>query len=360
MIKFLDKLLSPKKEEKIINSEVIQKEFEAELHELMNKISINVESDSEIESLYEEIKNFNLDNLDLKEKIEKLKSLGLVNTPSVKIKEKELQEAIEEKQNLISEKKKEIEFLKSEKEMIKHYNLKYPSYKYIPKREFLNILEKYNLVMGEAFMYAKEIPDRAVNIISNFKDEIEDSEVGVKIVPDYSSSNYENKLEIKSVKHTKELRDWVANHNGYLNREGDRSEMLNRYDRQLNNYEFKLSKFKMVAPKDHFEVPKLNYEKLVRASWNLVKQFKDDEEVSICITKDGIITFDLTELNKGLGKIQRIKDPIALLCVNDFCRPIDGNYKNSFDYQHKFDGVIILDAWDEEANIPEIKNNLLN
>ena len=116
----------------------------------------------------------------------------------------------------------------------------------------------------------------------------------------------------------------------------------------------------MVAPKDHFEVPKLNYEKLVRASWNLVKQFKDDEEVSICITKDGIITFDLTELNKGLGKIQKIKDPIALLCVNDFCRPIDGNYKNSFDYQHKFDGVIILDAWDEEANIPEIKNNLLN
>ena len=168
MIKFLDKLLSPKKET-LINSEVIQKEFEVELHELMNKISINVESDSEIESLYEEVKNFNLDNLDLKEKIEKLKSLGLVNTPSVKIKEKELQEAIEEKQNLISEKKKEIEFLKSEKEMIKHYNLKYPSYKYIPKREFLNILEKYNLVMGEAFMYAREIPDRAVNIISNFK-----------------------------------------------------------------------------------------------------------------------------------------------------------------------------------------------
>ena len=113
MIKFLDKLLSPKKEEKVINSEVIQKEFEAELHELMNKISINVESDSEIEKLYEEIKNFNLDNLDLKEKIEKLKSLGLVNTPSVKIKEKELQEAVEEKQKLISEKKKEIEFLES-------------------------------------------------------------------------------------------------------------------------------------------------------------------------------------------------------------------------------------------------------
>ena len=90
------------------------------------------------------------------------------------------------------------------------------------------------------------------------------------------------------------------------------------------------------------------------------KEFKDDEEVSICVTKDGIITFDLTELNKGLGKIQRVKDPIALLCVNDFCRPIDGNYKNSFDYQHNFDGVIILDAWDEEANIPEIKNNLLN
>ena len=71
---------------------------------------------------------------------------------------------------------------------------------------------------------------------------------------------------------------------------------------------------------------------------------KDDEEVSICVTKDGIITFDLTELNEGLGKIQRVKDPIALLCVNDFCRPIDGNYKNSFDYQHNFDGVIILDA----------------
>lgn len=240
MIKFLDKLISPKKEERIINSEVIQKEFEAELHELMNKISINVESDSEIESLYEEVKNFNLDNLDLKEKIEKLKSLGLVNTPSVKIKEKELQEAIEEKQNLISEKKKEIEFLKSEKEMIKHYNLKYSSYKYIPKREFLNILEKYNLVMGEAFMYAKEIPDRAVNIISNFKQEIEDSEVVVKIVPDYSASNYENKLKIESVKHIKELRDFVANHNGYLDREGDRSEMLNMYDRQLNNYEFKI------------------------------------------------------------------------------------------------------------------------
>lgn len=358
MIKFLDKLLSPKKET-LINSEVIQKEFEAELHELMNKISINVESDSEIEKLYEEIKNFNLDNLDLKEKIEKLKSLGLVNTPSVKIKEKELQEAIEEKQNLISDKKKEIEFLKSEKEMIKHYNLKYPSYKYIPKREFLNILEKYNLVMGEAFMYAREIPDRAVNIISNFKQEIEDSEVVVSIVPDYSSFNYENKLKIESVKHLKELRDFTANREDFWALKG-RNEMLDMYDKQLNNYEFKLSKFKMVAPKDHFEVPKLNYEKLVRASWNLNKEFKDDEEVSICITKDGIITFDLTELNKGLGKIQKIKDPIALLCVNDFCRPSDGNYKNSFDYQHKFDGVIILDAWDEEANIPEIKNNLLN
>ena len=359
MIKFLDKLISPKKEERIINSEVIQKEFEAELHELMNKISINVESDSEIESLYEEVKNFNLDNLDLKEKIEKLKSLGLVNTPSVKIKEKELQEAIEEKQKLISEKKREIEFLKSEKKMIKHYNLKYPSYKYIPKREFLNILEKYNLVMGEAFMYVREIPDRAVNIISNFKDEIEDSEVVVSIVPNYRSSNYENKLEIKSVKHLKKLRDFTSNSGDFwaLKR---RNEMLEIYDKQLNNYEFKISKFKMVAPKDHFEVPKLNYEKLVRDSWNLKKEFKDDEEVSICITKDGIITFDLTELNKGLGKIQKIKDPIALLCVNDFCRPINGNYDNSYDYQHKFDGVIILDAWDEEANIPEIKNNLLN
>ena len=59
-------------------------------------------------------------------------------------------------------------------------------------------------------------------------------------------------------------------------------------------------------------------------------------------------------------KIQKIKYPIALLCVNDFCRTIDGNYNNSHDYQHKFDGVIILYAWDEEANIPEIKNNLLN
>lgn len=358
MIKFLENVFLTKKET-LINSEVIQKDFETELKELMDKISVSVGNNSEIEALYEEVKLFNLENLDLKEKIEKLKNLGLVNTPSVKVKEKELEEAVKDKHKSIEDKKAEIKSLEEEQEKIKHYALKYPSYKYIPKKEFLNILNKYNLVMGEAFMYSREIPDRAVNIVSSFKKEIEESEVVLNLAPDYGGRQFGCKFEVKSVSKIKELKDSVEN-GGYYDSNGyavRKQEMLKMYNDKLENFTYKLSKFKMVAPKDHFEVPKLKLRDVVRDTWNYIEE-KLETEVSICTTQDGIITFDLKELNKGLGEFRKVLDPIAVLCVNDFCNKSE--YDNSHDYQHVFDGVIILDAWDEEANIPEIKNNLLN
>lgn len=214
MIKFLENVFLTKKET-LINSEVIQKDFETELKELMDKISVSVGNNSEIEALYEEVKLFNLENLDLKEKIEKLKNLGLVNTPSVKVKEKELEEAVKDKHKSIEDKKAEIKYLEEEQKKIKHYALKYPSYKYIPKKEFLNILNKYNLVMVEAFMYSREIPDRAVNIVSSFKKEIEESEVVLNLAPDYGGRRFGCKFKVKSVSKIKELKDFVENSGCY-------------------------------------------------------------------------------------------------------------------------------------------------
>ena len=204
-------------------------------------------------------------------------------------------------------------------------------------------------------MYAREIPDRAVNIVSNFKKEIEDSEVVLNLAPNYEGKAFSCKFEVKSVSRLKESVDFVENN--YEKYSVHKQEMLKMYNDRLENFTYKLSKFKMVAPKDHFEVPKLKLRDVVRDTWNYDEK-KLEEDISICTTQDGIITFDLEELNKGLGEIKKVLDPIAVLCVNDFCNK--SKYDNSHDYQHMFDGVIILDAWDEEANIPEIKNNLLN
>lgn len=351
-----------------VNSKVIQKSFDEELAEIINSLELTGQRNQEIEELENKIKLFRLDNDELISSAEKLKEVGLINTPSVTQTLREFEHEISVKEGQIKQIKFDIEEKKKMNEMIAHYNLKFPGYKFIPKREFLKVLEKYNLVMGEASMYCKEIPTKAVNIIHGYKEYIKNGEKKNIIYFDHRGNG-----GVKSVERIIEKRDnMIASaekfENGtYKNYTGSLQESINfclkeakKYDDMLKKNVIKTSPLKMVAPKDHFTIPTIDLTE--GYSYSLVEKLThlDLSSISLCTMKDNIITFDFEKLGKGLGEIKKVLDPIALLAVNDFGYNDVVLENDLASAQHSFDGVIILDAWDEEANIPEIRNENLN
>lgn len=351
-----------------INSKVIQKSFDEELAEIINSLGLIGQRNQEIEDLENKIKLFRLDNDELISSAEKLKEVGLINIPSVTQTLREFEHEINVKEGQIKQIKFDIEEKKKMNEMIAHYNLKFPGYKFIPKKEFLKVLEKYNLVMGEASMYCKEIPTKAVNIIHGYKDYIKKGEKKNIICFDHRGNG-----EVKSIeKVIKERGDMMSSMENYKNESyrvytGSRQSMLDFCKREIEKYDnmikenlIKTSPLKMVAPKDHFTIPTIDLTE--GYSYSLIEKLShlNLSSVSLCTMKDNIITFDFEKLGKGLGEIRKVLDPIALLTVNDFGYNDVTLENNLASAQHSFDGVIILDAWDEEANIPEIKNENLN
>lgn len=351
-----------------INSKVIQKSFDEELKDIINSLELTGQRNQEIEDLENKIKLFRLDNNELISSAEKLKEVGLVNTPSVVQTLREFEHEISVKEGQIKQIKFDIEEKKKMNDMIAHYNLKFPGYKFIPKKEFLKVLEKYNLVMGEASMYCKEIPTKAVNIIHGYKDYIKKGEKKNVICFDHRGNG-----EVKSLEKVMEEREYMMSSmekykDGTFNTYGSsRQDMVDfckrdveKYDNMIKENLIKTSPLKMVAPKDHFTIPTINLTE--GYSYSLVEKLShlNLSSISLCTMKDNIITFDFEELGKGLGEIKKVLDPIALLTVNDFGYN-DVTLENDLaSAQHSFDGVIVLDAWDEEANIPEIKNENLN
>ena len=374
LFKKVEKEVVPVKElvatpDNIINSKVVQKSFDEELSEIINSLELTGKRNLEIEELEDRIKKFRLDNDELISSTNKLKEVGLINTPSVAQTLREFENEIHVKEGQIKQIKFDIKEKKKMNEMISHYNLKFPGYKFIPKKEFLKVLEKYNLVMGEASMYCKEIPKKAVDIVHGFRGYIKDNTVNFYWEGDirkvYTEDFLKNNLE-KVKKPWGEMDEWER-----------RTSML--FPMETSNYSVILEKgpnlsltpLKMVAPKDHFTIPTMDFSDYVRKSRRgsfafssqaeeYERVLEESKNINICKMDGNIITYDFSKAQKTLGEFKKVLDPIALLMVNDFGYNNVKKLNDVAEAQHSFDGVIILDAWDEEANIPEIKNENWN
>lgn len=162
-------------EVKIITSADIQKDITYSLEELLIEVNKPLERDERLGLLIQKKNFFEQQNQNLLNKIQNLEELGFINTPSVKLKKTEFEKEVflhEQEINLIQE---EIKYFENIKKLEKRYVLEYPSFKFVPERVMTKIMKKYNIFMGDVGLYSKEIPDKAIEIISNFKDIIKNS-----------------------------------------------------------------------------------------------------------------------------------------------------------------------------------------
>lgn len=103
---------------------------------------------------------------DLIDKCERLKKLGFINSKEVSEAQTEitrlrqLEKENEAKQDLI--------------EAIKHFNFKYPEYKFITEDSVKKICEKYNLVYGEIRKYVGNVPEENLTHMEKFHIDKED------------------------------------------------------------------------------------------------------------------------------------------------------------------------------------------
>ncbi len=311
-----------KKESPIIDSKYIQGEMDKEISSSTRDIQSRLKKD--IENLELKRKQFLKDNESIIEKSRKLDDLGFVQSPTLNLRKKELDtetKNIEKNIKTISDK------VKKNKQIIQHHNeyaIKYPSYKFIDKDSMVKVMKQYGLILGDVCMYAKEVPERALDIICRFEKEIKESETykfivcvykGIRLsvsLMRYETFSYNSKKELerflkeKTDKHMKEFKD------GYMD--------------TLIEGQHKVSKLKIVAPKSHFNVHTVRI---------------DGENIPVAdIDENNFLNIDVKKANKVLKNKRKVLDPIA-------CLKVEG-------------GFIILDAWDKEAEIPEVKNEILN
>lgn len=279
---------------------------------LLEQHEDNSSRDLEIEELKSKIKSFKKDNKVIYDKIEKLKAVGLTNTPSYTKTLLKLQE----EESFLKSKIRDIESLVKAANDVKNYKaeylLKYPSYTFISKKAMIDIMKKYNLVLGDAFLYSKEIPENSLNIISNFSEEIQKSNKTLYLCLKYSNRSYRYYYYFIDEKE--------------YNKCAPEDIIVHR--------KFTISKFKMIAPKSHFEIPTIKIPTDI--------MMDDGETYPVFeLNKDNIyVKSEFERLNKDIGKMQEVLDPIAVLEVPG--------------------GYIIMDAWDEEAKIPELNRQSLN
>ena len=303
-IKKIKEVKTDKKEVQVINSKIIQEDINKSFNEILKEFDLYKSKESTIEDLTLELESFRESNKTIYDKIEKLNQFGFTNTPS----SNKLKDELASKELEINTKIESIQIdIDSKKELenlIADYNIKYPGFKFIDKETMVSIMEKYQLILGDTSLYCKEIPDKALGLISSFS------------------------------KH-------ILNNNKCIYKVYSRSIMLSRYaslkignytpksDRYSYNDEVKTittSNLKMIAPNSHFKIPTL--------------EFENKEFPIYKLNKNRELELTVDEYNKAIQKANEVLDPIAVLEVKR--------------------GYIIIDAWDEEANIPEIQNGLLN
>ena len=299
-----------------ITSKDIQEDIDKTFAEVLKEFELSESKETTIESLHKQLDEFKALNKNIYNKISTMKSVGLINTPSSTRKLKELQAEENKVTMKIQELRQQIEKSDKIKELTEVYMSKFPGYKFVDRDTMFSIMKKYTLVMGEAFTYTREIPEKSVEIIGNFQSQIEESKEIVTITREDSSWRDTPRYEL-GIRAKRKYED----------------DRFNDGIHYWSSREYTISAFKMVAPENHFSIPVISVE---------ATRYNDAYEAPIMKLNDNNqLTFDVRDLQAAARNAQKeVLDPIATL-------EVEGGY-------------IIMDAWDKEAEIPEIKNPLLN
>ena len=315
------------KNEPLVNSEVIKRDINLSFEKILGQFEINLSKQSEIDNLKSKLESYKKDNSSIYIKIENLKAVGLINTPTAKMRLAQLEGDEKRIKNKVLAIEDSIKEAQNMKKIIAEYNLKYPGYKFVPRSVMVDIMKRYNLVMGEAFTYAKEIPDDSLSIISNFKVEIEKTKETYELISIYDSYYFERLPKVQKVDNTSEA-FWLREQSMYD------AGMRGPISKKIAQYE--LSNFKMVAPESHFSIPTMPK---IR-SYIDRSNFEEKDLPVFTLNNDRVFEFNNRALEKINKKNREVLDPIACLEVKQ--------------------GYIVMCAWDEEAEIPEIMNENLN
>lgn len=329
-----------------VNSEIVSKDFQTALEELLANNNITKEKVSDIDKLHEELRIFKENNFKLRSKIEKLEKLGFTNTPSAKVKLKEYNNKISKYENRINYIKLQIQKVEELEDLINKYALEYPGKKFIPTEVMYNILEKYELVLGPNMLYSKEIPEDALDEISKFSHKI----VGKYQLSINSKANFPSDILKRVEPTTIEQVRYYANrlfealqseskialpttldeliedpYKYYTASCSDEVHTLAKVKSTLN-LKCNVTNLVMIAPNSHFDIPTIEY--------------RGESFPSFVLDNYRCLKENTAELKKIQEKFREIDDPIAALEVKG--------------------GFIILKAWDKEADIPEIQNEVNN
>lgn len=306
-------------QKQIIDSAYIKKDMHLSFEEVLKEYGLTVQKQSKVEELQEQLKEFRQENIGIYDKIKKLQDLGFVNTPSVRIQLDKLHEHESKINEKINKVQNGIDSAKRIESLNREYMLKYPGYKFIDDNTMISIMRKYNLICGESFMYNREIPEEALNIISNFSKEIEESKTRVVL----ESTTWITGLLFRPMSVRYSIKEVSFDYQ-------KPKQSFDTLYRIENN--FYPSKLKMIAPESHFTVPTKKEENSLGKEINVPIMEIDEQTLSY--------RFTTQKLNEVVRERQEVLDPIASLKVEG--------------------GYIVLHAWDKEAEIPEIKNPLMN
>jgi len=314
------------KSEIIIDSKHIKKDIQESFEQILNQFDIDLSQESQIDELRDKIQSYRQANAEIYRKIEDLKSLGLVNTPSVRVQLERL-ESNEKTYNFrIKEIENKIENAKYNKDLVSKYSLKYPHYKFVSRGLMISIMKKYSLVLADACFYGKEIPQENLEIIKSFQKEIKETEKTFDFIEStyfsgFGSSRtygFEEKVELEKVF-------------------GLYPDILHDSRHSINKLaSFTISSFKMVAPESHFEIPSLKLKKENRREDTMIV------EIPAIVMNPETRMFEFNKKQvEEVNKVNReVLDPIA-------CLEVEG-------------GFVIMSAWDKEAEIPGIQNENWN
>ena len=279
----------------VVTSEVIKMDMNHSVEKLLKEVGIVEKSTEQIGELRDKISRFREANASLIKKADNLIDFGFGNTPTARNKAKIEGEVSSLKSRILhlQEKISEHEYLNA---LDARYKLEFPTYKFIPRGTMIEIMHKYDLILGETCVYGKEIPNYAITIMEMFKKQIQ--RVEYYIDKRFSRGN----LTYFSVR----LSESVLG------------------EKKVN---YVKSNLKIIAPESHF------VNEMIETNGIRVPQFIVHPE-----TREFEINVD--KLNELVRQNTEVLDPILALEVEG--------------------GFIVLHAWDEEALIPEIQNPFLN
>jgi hypothetical protein len=248
-------------------------------------------NNNKLKLISNEVDELKLSNSEIIGKGNLLSKYGFTNTPSGKLNE---QLGVE-----IYNKESDIRYREYTHNLIKKYAFQYPDYKFVTDNVFNSVREKYNLYTGTPKSYIKEIPNSNLEELDRFM--VMDEKDKPYHLVDY---DYYPTSEIIPVKDVKGVRVDLLENIGTKLFTGTLSECIKEKKKlkvtssSLMGIAQEISIINITAPLNHFDLRKKRIE---------------GREIVDYVVEDPIIT-----------------------------KKVDGGY-------------IIITAWDEEAEIPEIK-----